>query len=89
MGAKSRGRTQGPLGPHQRWSARRKREVVLRLLSGEPDLQPLRPGEFMAIKTDPGLARKLLGWEPQTDLAHGLRMTVGHFRAKGSQTSLA
>ena len=25
----------GPLGPNQRWSARRKREVVLRLLRGE------------------------------------------------------
>jgi len=24
------------LGPHERWSARRKREVVLRLLRGEP-----------------------------------------------------
>lgn len=27
---------QGPLGPNQRWSSRRKREVVLRLLRGEP-----------------------------------------------------
>lgn len=27
---------QGPLGPHERWSARRKRDVVLRLLRGEP-----------------------------------------------------
>ena len=27
---------QGPLGPKQRWSVRRKREVVLRLLRGEP-----------------------------------------------------
>jgi transposase len=27
---------QGPLGPQQRWSARRKRDVVLRLLQGEP-----------------------------------------------------
>lgn len=27
---------QGPLDPTQRWSARRKREVALRLLSGEP-----------------------------------------------------
>ena len=27
---------QGPLGPKQRWSVRRKREVVLRLLHGEP-----------------------------------------------------
>ena len=27
---------QGPLGPKQRWSARRKRDAVLRLLQGEP-----------------------------------------------------
>ena len=27
---------QGALGPEQRWSARRKREVVMRLLRGEP-----------------------------------------------------
>ena len=27
---------QGPLGPNERWSVRRKREVVLRLLRGEP-----------------------------------------------------
>jgi transposase len=27
--------THGPLGPKQRWSARRKRDVVLRLLRGE------------------------------------------------------
>jgi len=27
---------QRPLGPKQRWSARRKREVALRLLRGEP-----------------------------------------------------
>jgi hypothetical protein len=27
---------QGPLGPNERWSARRKRDVVLRLLRGEP-----------------------------------------------------
>ena len=27
---------QGPLGPKERWSARRKRDVALRLLRGEP-----------------------------------------------------
>jgi len=27
---------QGPLGPNQRWSAGRKRDVVLRMLRGEP-----------------------------------------------------
>ncbi|NLI83431.1 MAG: hypothetical protein GX443_17345 [Deltaproteobacteria bacterium] len=27
---------QGPLGPNQSWSARRKRDTVLRLFQGEP-----------------------------------------------------
>lgn len=33
---KSRESKQGPLGPNERWSVRRKREVALRLLRGEP-----------------------------------------------------
>lgn len=36
MSKESKGDKQGPLGPKQRWSVRRKREVVLRLLHGEP-----------------------------------------------------
>lgn len=36
MGKGNDSSKQGALGPRQRWSARRKREVVLRLLSGEP-----------------------------------------------------
>lgn len=36
MTKQSKSGKQGPLGPNQRWSARRKREVVLRLLHGEP-----------------------------------------------------
>jgi transposase len=34
--SKEQSKTQGPLGPKERWSARRKRDVVLRLLRGEP-----------------------------------------------------
>ena len=34
--SKEQSKNQGPLGPKERWSARRKREVVLRLLRGEP-----------------------------------------------------
>ena len=34
--SKEQSKKQGPLGPKERWSARRKREVVLRLLRGEP-----------------------------------------------------
>ena len=36
MTKESKSGEQVPLGPKQRWSARRKREVVLRLLHGEP-----------------------------------------------------
>ena len=35
MTKQSKSGKHGPLGPKQRWSARRKREVVLRLLRGE------------------------------------------------------
>jgi len=36
MSKESKETKQGALGPNQRWSVRRKREVVLRLLHGEP-----------------------------------------------------
>lgn len=36
MSKESKGDMQGPVGPKQRWSAQRKRDVVLRLLRGEP-----------------------------------------------------
>jgi len=36
MSKESKQDRQGALGPKQRWSVRRKREVVLRLLRGEP-----------------------------------------------------
>ncbi len=36
MNKESKRDKQGPLGRNQRWSSRRKREVVLRLLRGEP-----------------------------------------------------
>ena len=32
----NRAKKSGPLGPKQRWSVRRKQDVVLRLLAGEP-----------------------------------------------------
>jgi hypothetical protein len=34
--SKEQSKKQGPLGPKERWSAGRKRDVVLRLLRGEP-----------------------------------------------------
>lgn len=36
MSTEPKGPKQGALGANERWSARRKREVVLRLLRGEP-----------------------------------------------------
>ena len=36
MSREGKGGKQGALGPHERWSVRRKREVVLCLLRGEP-----------------------------------------------------
>ncbi len=41
----------------------------------EPELAPLREGELERSCLDPGRARIELGWEPEIDLADGLRQT--------------
>lgn len=40
-----------------------------------------RPGEVWDLRADPRRARELLGWQPRTGLADGLRQTVGWYRA--------
>ena len=61
---------------------------VLKTLTGfegEPDLQPLRPGEVNHIYISGDKAKALLGWTPEVDLHEGLRRTLEHVRehAKG------
>src|SRR6187549_2098202 len=42
----------------------------------DPAMAPPRPGEVQAISIDPGLAKRELGWEAQTGLDAGLRLTL-------------
>ncbi|MBI1317446.1 MAG: NAD-dependent epimerase/dehydratase family protein [Candidatus Hydrogenedens sp.] len=48
---------------------------------GEPDLQPLRPGEIDQIYITGDRAKEVLGWEPQVSLREGLARTVAHIRS--------
>ena len=66
-----KGERQGPLGPHQRWSLRRKQEVVLRLFSGEP---------LDAVSRDVGVeVFRLEEWRDKalSGMAEGLRDRTG------------
>ncbi|MBN1400884.1 MAG: GDP-mannose 4,6-dehydratase [Anaerolineae bacterium] len=42
---------------------------------------PRRPGDVYLTYFDCAKAQAQLGWQPQTDLAEGLRLTVDHFRS--------
>ncbi len=48
----------------------------------DPAYAPARPGDLRAIALDPSLARQVLGWEPFTDIAEGIRRTVQWFRGR-------
>jgi UDP-glucose 4-epimerase len=48
----------------------------------EPAQAPARPGDLRVIALDPGLARRVLGWEPFTALAEGVGRTVDWFRER-------
>ncbi|MBK5219930.1 MAG: GDP-mannose 4,6-dehydratase [Thermoleophilia bacterium] len=42
----------------------------------EPEFAPARPGEVQRISLDASLAERELGWQPQTSLEDGLRLTL-------------
>lgn len=50
---------------------------------------PGKPGEQRRSCIDPGLARKVLGWEPSVGLAEGLRRTLEYFRAQSREPARA
>lgn len=50
--------------------------------AGEPDLQPLRPGEVDRIYITGDRALKSLGWKPETSLRDGLAQTVAYLRER-------
>jgi UDP-glucose 4-epimerase len=45
---------------------------------------PAKPGEQRRSALDAGLAKRVLGWEPTTDLATGLSQTFAWFREQGA-----
>lgn len=47
-----------------------------------PEYAPARLGDLRASALDAGAARQGLRWEPQVDVAEGVRRTVEHFRAR-------
>jgi UDP-glucose 4-epimerase len=53
---------------------------VLRELGGdegfEPEFAAARAGEVQRIALDAGLAERVLGWKPQTELREGMRLTL-------------
>ena len=49
---------------------------------GEPAYGPERPGDIPHSALDPRKARKVLGWEPWTPAAEGVKRTVDWFRTR-------
>jgi nucleoside-diphosphate-sugar epimerase len=62
------------------------REVIEKVISivggGKPDFGkiPYRKGENMSLYADIGLAKRILGWQPATDIDEGLKRTIAWYR---------
>lgn len=60
-------------------------EKAVKLVNGGKPLwssYPYRTGENMELYADISLAKKLLGWEPQTSLEDGLKKTIDYYRSR-------
>lgn len=60
-------------------------EKVVMLTGGGRPLwgsHPYREGENMELYADISLAKKLLGWKPQTSLEDGLKKTIDYYRSR-------
>jgi dTDP-glucose 4,6-dehydratase len=59
-------------------------ETIIRLTDSKSRIvhRPLPVDDPKVRQPDIRLARRLLGWEPQTDVEDGLRTTIEYFRAK-------
>jgi len=57
-------------------------DVLNRLLGMDvkPQLAPPRSGDVRQSQADITLARKLFGYEPQTDFEEGLRRSIDYYR---------
>lgn len=49
-------------------------------VAAEPVVEPPRPGELDRVCLDIGAARRALGWQPRTDMEHGIAGTVAWLR---------
>jgi UDP-glucose 4-epimerase len=47
----------------------------------EPNFAPARPGDVRHSALGGSLAREVLGWKPEHDLAHGIARTVEYYRS--------
>lgn len=52
----------------------------------DPEYAPARLGDVPRSSLSYGRAKEILGWEPQVDIAEGVRRTVDYFRSAGSAT---
>jgi len=57
-------------------------KIVKFLGSGQPNfgVYPYRPSENMELYADISLAKRLLGWNPETNIEEGLKKTVEYYR---------
>lgn len=51
------------------------------LIGGEKKYLPKRQGDILHTKADVSKAKELLGWQPEVDLAEGVKMTIEWFRS--------
>ncbi|MBI4843570.1 MAG: NAD-dependent epimerase/dehydratase family protein [Nitrospirae bacterium] len=64
------------------------REMVEKVMKsaggGKPlwGFYPYRKGENMELYADISLAKKILGWSPQTGIEHGLKKTIEYYRGE-------
>ena len=56
-------------------------------IESAPEKGAERSGEIERSSLDPSLAKKILGWTPQTNLRDGIHSTLGWFKSKKEESS--
>ena len=56
-------------------------------IESAPEKGAERSGEIERSSLDPSLAKKILGWAPQTNLRDGIHSTLGWFKSKKEESS--
>ena len=56
-------------------------------IESAPEKGAERSGEIKRSSLDPSLAKKTLGWTPQTNLRDGIHSTLGWFKSKKEESS--